>query len=152
MIKRIFLTTSFEDKKKVVLHTSLNACIKSSSALVIMWKSSSKKVVKVGRYQNKKKHRKEHSLSIIIVKITKYQKKDMVTCYYINLQFFCKLSITKSLKLCLFTMITFSMQTMRDLSFSKGRILLLRQMKLHKYWCKVKKIGKLRHQSEMILG
>lgn len=32
-----------------------------------------KKVVKVGRYQNKKKHTKEHLLSIKIVK--KYQKK-----------------------------------------------------------------------------
>lgn len=139
MIKRIFLTTSFEDKKKLsyIPHSMLAS--KAHQHLSSCGKVPHKKVVKVGRYQNKKKHIKEHSLSIKIVKITKYQKKDMVTCYYINLQFFCKLSITKFIKLCLFTMITFSMQTMRELSFSKGRILLLRQMKLHKYWCKVKK-------------
>lgn len=76
MIKRIFLTTSFEDKKKklsYIPHSMLAS--KAHQHLSSCGKVPQKKVVKVGRYQNKKKHTKEHLLSIKIVKITKYQKR-----------------------------------------------------------------------------
>lgn len=71
------MTTSFEDKKKKKLSYIPHSMLASKvhQHLSSCGKVPQKKVVKVGRYQNKKKHTKEHSLSIKIVKITKYQKK-----------------------------------------------------------------------------